>query len=107
MAIKFYCQNPVALPVGDNTVPSGVVQTAAELTCATPAKGDYMPLHPSGRSWEISREQVDIIKVIGKGAFSQVAQGNVRNLHGSQENTTVAAKMLKGKRPSKPVTILI
>ena len=36
--------------------------------------GDYMPLHPSTRSWEIGREQVDIIKNIGKGAFSQVAE---------------------------------
>ena len=55
-----------------------------------------MPLHPSTRSWEISREHVNIIKVIGKGAFSQVAQATVQNLRGSQGNITVAVKMLKG-----------
>ena len=56
-----------------------------------------MPLHPSTRSWEISREHVNIIKVIGKGAFSQVAQATVRNLSGSKEGITVAVKMLKGR----------
>ena len=55
-----------------------------------------MSLHPSTRSWEISRKRVNIIKVIGKGAFSQVAQATVRNLRGSQESITVAVKMLKG-----------
>ena len=57
--------------------------------------GDYMPLHPSTRSWEISREQVDIIKSIGKGAFSQVAKATVKNVN-DQEFITVAVKMLKG-----------
>ena len=55
-----------------------------------------MPLHPSTRSWEISREHVNIIKVIGKGAFSQVAQATVRSLRVSKGNITVAVKMLKG-----------
>ena len=55
-----------------------------------------MPLHPSTRSWEISRRQVNIITVIGKGAFSQVAKATVKNLRGSQDNLTVAVKMLKG-----------
>ena len=58
-----------------------------------------MPLHPSGRSWEISREQVTVIKVIGKGAFSQVAQAIVRDMRSRRENITVAVKMLKGKYP--------
>jgi len=57
--------------------------------------GDYMPLHPLTRSWEISREQVDIIKNIGKGAFSQVAKATVKNIT-DQEVITVAVKMLKG-----------
>ena len=55
-----------------------------------------MPLHPSTRSWEINRGQVDVIKVIGKGAFSEVAKATVWNLRGNQEYVTVAAKMLKG-----------
>ena len=54
-----------------------------------------MPLNPSTRSWEISREQVDIIKNIGKGAFAQVAEATVRNSN-NQEVITVAVKMLKG-----------
>ena len=65
-------------------------------TYATPIGGDYMPLHPSTRSWEIMREQVDILKVIGKGAFSQVAKATVKNVRGYQEYITVAVKMLKG-----------
>ena len=67
-------------------------------TYPTPAGEDNMPLHPSTRCWEISREQVNIIKVIRKGAFSQVAQATVQNLRGSQESITVAVKMLKGIR---------
>ena len=55
-----------------------------------------MPLHPSTRSWEISREQVNIIKNIGNGAFSQVAEATARNIYGNQEVITVAVKMLKG-----------
>ena len=54
-----------------------------------------MSLHPSTRSWEISREQVDIIKNIGKGAFSQVAKATVKN-SSDQEVVTVVVKMLKG-----------
>ena len=55
-----------------------------------------MPLHPSTRSWEIDREQVNIIKVIGKGAFSEVAKATLGNSRDEQECITVAAKMLKG-----------
>ena len=55
-----------------------------------------MPLHPSAQSWELSREQVKILKVIGKGAFSQVAKATARNIRGDEEYSTVAVKMLKG-----------
>ena len=55
-----------------------------------------MPLHPSTRSWEISREQVNLIKNNGKGAFSQVAEATAKNIYGNQEIITVAVKMLKG-----------
>ena len=60
------------------------------------SSADYMPLHPSTKSWEISRGQVDIIKNIGKGAFSQVAKATAKNIYGDQEVITVAVKMLKG-----------
>ena len=80
----------------DNAQPLCEEQANEATSNATDVVGDYMPLHPSGRSWEISREQVSVIKVIGKGAFSQVAQATVRDMRGRQENITVAVKMLKG-----------
>ena len=61
-----------------------------------PNSGNYMPLHPSGRSWEINREQVQSIEIIGKGAFSQVAKATAWNIRADEEYTTVAVKMLKG-----------
>ena len=72
--------------------------TVDAATYATPVAmvADYMPPHLSTRSWEVSREQVNIMKVIGEGAFSQVVQATVRNLNDSQETITVAVKMLKG-----------
>ena len=57
---------------------------------------EYAPLHPGTRSWEVERENVTIEKVIGKGAFGQVAQGKASNLRGREETITVAIKMLKG-----------
>ena len=94
----------------DNVQPPTRKPVNETVTYATPVVstvGDYMPLHPSGRSWEISREQVTVIKVIGKGAFSQVAQASVRDMRGRQENITVAVKMLKGGMPLIIVTIII
>ena len=92
----------------DNVQPPRGKTANEPVTYATPAVstvGDYMPLHPSGKSWEISREQVTVIKVIGKGAFSQVAQATVRDMRGRQENITVAVKMLKGRMPLIIITI--
>ena len=57
---------------------------------------DYAPLHPSTRCWEIPRNSVTIEKVIGKGAFSQVAKGTAIDLQGRPGNTQAAVKMLKG-----------
>ena len=58
---------------------------------------DYAPLHPSTRSWEVAREHVTIEKIIGKGAFGQVAKGTATGLLGRPGKTTVAVKMLKCK----------
>ena len=58
---------------------------------------DYAPLHPLTRSWEIPRRHVNIEKIIGKGAFGQVAKGTAVGLRGSPETTTVAIKMLKSE----------
>ena len=56
----------------------------------------HKPLHQSTISYEILRENVTIDKIIGKGAFGQVAKGKVKGLHGRQHVTQVAVKMLKG-----------
>ena len=61
---------------------------------------DYAPLHPSTLSWEVARNLVTIEKVIGKGAFGQVAKGTAINLRGRPGKTIVAVKMLKGKTSS-------
>ena len=53
---------------------------------------NYAPLHPSTRSWEVARHNVTIDKMIGKGAFGQVAKGTAIGLRGSP-----AVKMLKCK----------
>ena len=56
----------------------------------------YAPLHPTTRSWEVSRQQVTIEKIIGKGAFGQVAKGTTIGLRGKPQKTLVAIKILKG-----------
>ena len=58
---------------------------------------NYAPLHPSTRSWEVARQHVTIDKIIGKGAFGQVAKGTAIGLRGRPEKTIVAVKMLKCK----------
>ena len=59
--------------------------------------GDYAPLHPSTRLWEVPRDHVTIDKIVGKGAFGQVAKGKAVELQGRPGLTTVAIKMLKCK----------
>ncbi|KAL9964662.1 hypothetical protein ACROYT_G028337 [Oculina patagonica] len=56
---------------------------------------EYAPLHPGTRSWEVSRDSVIIEKIIGKGAFGQVAQGKASHLRGAEDTMTVAIKMLQ------------
>jgi uncharacterized protein YcgL (UPF0745 family) len=73
-----------------------VVPSGDSATYAAPSSANYMPLHPSARSWEVNREQVKILKVIGKGAFSQVAKATAWNISDNEEYSTVAVKMLKG-----------
>ena len=66
------------------------------LTTGTSQSSQYAPLHPSTLSGEIPRENVTIEKMIGKGAFGQVAKGTVIGLRGRPQMTLVAVKMLKG-----------
>ena len=73
-------------------------QVGAEVNVTSPLleRNEYAPLHPATRSWEVSRETVVIEKVIGQGAFGQVAQGKASELQGREGTITVAVKMLKG-----------
>ena len=57
----------------------------------------YAALHPSTRFWEVKRDHVTIEKIIGKGAFGQVAKGMAAELCGKPGTTMVAIKMLKCK----------
>ena len=58
---------------------------------------EYAPLNIRTRSWEVTREDVKVEKIVGKGAFGQVAKGTAKNLPFHSGTTTVAVKMLKGK----------
>jgi len=67
----------------------------------------YALLHPSTRSWEVPRQHVTLEKIIGKGAFGQVAKGRAVDLRGRPGKTLVAIKKLRGvkcfKNSSKTV----
>ena len=58
---------------------------------------DNMLLVPMTRSWDVPLDKVNIVKVIGKGAFGQVAKATVENLHNLKGIASVAVKMLKSK----------
>ncbi|CAH3177473.1 unnamed protein product [Porites evermanni] len=59
----------------------------------------YVTWCPSTFSFEIPRENVVIEKIIGKGAFGQVAKATVIGLRGRTQATLVAVKILKGYAP--------
>ena len=58
---------------------------------------EYAPLDMRTLSWEVGRNDVKVEKIIGKGAFGQVAKGTAKNLLSRSGVTTVAIKMVKGK----------
>ncbi|CAH3158133.1 unnamed protein product, partial [Porites lobata] len=51
--------------------------------------------YPENQSWEVPRVSIFIEKVIGQGAFGQVAKGTALQLRGVEGTTTVEIKMLK------------
>ena len=57
---------------------------------------EYAPLDMKTRSWEIARNNVKVEKIIGKGAFGQVAKGTATNLPLGLGASSVAIKMVKG-----------
>ena len=66
--------------------------------CPQPSQSvtEYTSLYSSPRCWEIPTELVTVEKVVGKGAFGQVAKATVIGLQGRPKKTLVAVKMLKG-----------
>ena len=58
---------------------------------------EYAPLDMRTRSWEVKRNNVKVERIIGKGAFGQVAKGKATNLPLTSRSTHVAIKMVKGK----------
>ncbi|XP_020600919.1 proto-oncogene tyrosine-protein kinase receptor Ret-like [Orbicella faveolata] len=72
--------------------------TVNDQTQRVAQSADYAPLHPTTRSWEVEKQHVTIEKIIGKGAFGQVAKATATGLRGRPGKTTVAVKMLKSKK---------
>ncbi|XP_067030240.1 fibroblast growth factor receptor 2-like isoform X4 [Acropora muricata] len=60
---------------------------------------EYAPLDIRTLSWEVGRNDVKVEKIIGKGAFGQVAKGTAKNLLSRSGVTTVAIKMVKANAP--------
>ncbi|XP_015765383.1 PREDICTED: platelet-derived growth factor receptor alpha-like isoform X2 [Acropora digitifera] len=60
---------------------------------------EYAPLDMRTRSWEVGRNDVKVEKIIGKGAFAQVAKGTAKNLPFRSGAISVAIKMVKADAP--------
>ena len=80
----------------DSRLPNVSELKVNNVSSNTTQSGQYAPLHPSTRSWEVPRQHVTLEKIIGKGAFGQVAKGTVRSLRGRPGKTLVAIKKLRG-----------
>ena len=61
-----------------------------------PPHNECAPLDLRTRSWEVAREDVIVEKIIGKGAFGQVAKGTAKNLSFRSGTRNVTIKMIKG-----------
>ena len=101
----FLLQNEMALEdlQPSSYVPSKSTQSCSEATTENEEtqrvaqSTDYAALRPLTPSWEVEKQHVTIEKIIGKGAFGQVAKGTATRLRGRPGKTTVAVKMLKCK----------
>ena len=101
-------KNPIATKEERATVPDDNprdVTTTGRAQSPTPPS-EYMPLVPSTRNWELKRTDINVIKIIGKGAFSRVAKATATGVRGVTGKITVAVKMLKGKC-GVPVNIIL
>ncbi|CAH3161340.1 unnamed protein product, partial [Pocillopora meandrina] len=65
--------------------------------CPQPSQSvtEYTSIYSSPCCWEIPTELVTLEKVVGEGAFGQVAKATVIGLQGKPTKTLVAVKMLK------------
>ena len=77
-------EDPTPAPVSDTQYP-------------TPPSDEYLTLVPSTWNWELKRTDINVIKIIGKGAFSRVAKATATGVFGVTGEIIVAVKMLKGK----------
>ena len=82
------------MPLGKASQSSGSPEVIPSIDASSLSQ--YERLNPSTISYEILRQNVIIEKIIGKGAFGQVAKGKVKGLRERQHDTQVAVKMLKG-----------
>ncbi|XP_067033062.1 fibroblast growth factor receptor 1-like isoform X2 [Acropora muricata] len=64
-----------------------------------PSNHEYAPLDLRTRSWEVAREDVIVEKIIGKGAFGQVAKGTAKNISFRSDTRNVAIKTIKANAP--------
>ncbi|XP_068685610.1 tyrosine kinase receptor Cad96Ca-like isoform X2 [Montipora foliosa] len=87
-------------PGNTHSVEMGSVKGQQPTTPPNDLQGrQYAPVNPSTRSWEIPRHHVTIEKIIGKGAFGQVAKATADGLRGMPHKIIVAVKMLKVAAP--------
>ncbi|XP_068685602.1 tyrosine kinase receptor Cad96Ca-like [Montipora foliosa] len=94
-----------------NTVTHSVEMGSVENQQPTPPndlqEGQYEPVNPSTHSWEIPRHHVTIEKIIGEGAFGQVAKATADGLRGMPQKIIVAVKMLKVAAPESDKKYLL
>ena len=52
--------------------------------------------YPTEKDWELSREKLVFVKVIGRGTFGKFARGMAKRINENKEDVVLAIKMLKG-----------
>lgn len=100
----FYIKSSLFLFLQQNQVPPSYTDSGRGTPPDEPfdlARQEYSVIppvlpNPSKKDWEIPRESLVFVKVIGKGAFGQVAKGMAMGIDSSKENRLVAIKMLRG-----------
>lgn len=97
-------ENAILFCLKQNQVPTTYTDTRMERSPNEPfdsARQEYcvippILINPAEKDWEVPRESLVFVKVIGKGAFGKVAKGMALGIENSKENRVVAIKMLRG-----------